>query len=156
MKSEEKSLQELRDEYMQEVSLLHQTSDALAMKNIIMDLMNDVLSSLQGICIIVDREGKLTYCNHVFAEMVGIPYAKLRGSSFADFLHPADFERTMKTYEVREDRVRPTTFLNRYKSAEKGWQWIAWPPSTDEFRTELVAVGYLVDGPDDPFPNRWE
>lgn len=155
MKSNKSSLTDLEKENMRAVSDLLRSADQMNMRYILLDLMNDVLLSMKGICIVVNREGKIEYCNHVFSEMVGEAYIDIKGKSFADYLHPADLQKTLDVYAIREEEKRPATFFNRYRSADHGWQWISWPPSTADHRELMIAVGYLVEGPGDPFTNRW-
>lgn len=158
MTLDEKSLSQLRKENMESVSRLWKKASTLELKQGIMDMMNDVYKTMNAVCIVVSDGGIIEYSNRVFEDMVGLPSVEVIGQSFADFLHPEDLQRTIDIYAAREAGVRPKNVFNRYKSAhtEDGWQWIAWPPSTDEHRTKMFATGYLVTGPDDDFVKRWD
>lgn len=155
MKSNKFSLTELEKENMRAISDLLRSTDQMSMRHILLDLMNDVLVSMKGICLIINRKGQIEYCNHVFSEMVGEAYIEIKGKSFSDYLHPEDLQKTLDVYEIREEKKRPVTFFNRYRSSEHGWQWIGWPPATSAHRDLMIAVGYLVQGPQDPLPARW-
>lgn len=117
------------------------------------DLVELVVDQMGGICIVVDGDGIITYANHVFCMMVGIPRISIVNTPFPKYVHPDDLQKTIDVFSHIDETGLPEPFLNRYKNGND-WQWICWSATPAEWRFRRVSVGWLVDGAEDPLIKR--
>ncbi|KXA96643.1 hypothetical protein AKJ38_02900 [candidate division MSBL1 archaeon SCGC-AAA259I14] len=85
------------------------------------------ITNLTGDIIVqVDTEGRWTFLNDGACEFWGKPKEELIGSTFGDYLHPDDQEKTMDAVEnMMESGETVKGLVNRQKTPE-GWRTVQW------------------------------
>jgi len=87
------------------------------------------ITNLTGDIIVkVDREGKWTFLNDGACEFWGKSRKELIGSTFADYLHPDDQEKTRAAVEEVKSNKLARGLVNRQKTP-RGWRTVEWNES---------------------------
>ena len=105
------------------------------------------ITNLTGDIIVkVDREDRWTFLNDGACKFWGKSREELIGSTFTDYLHPDDREKTAVTVKEIETSKLVTGLVNRQKTP-KGWRTVEWnaAPIFDE---EGSYVGLQATGRD--------
>jgi len=116
------------------------------MENLYKDDYLSITNLAGDIIVKVDREGKWTFLNDVACEFWGKPREELIGSTFADYLHPDDQQKTRAAIEEVKTKKLVRGLVNRQKTP-KGWRIVEWNAAAI-FDQEARYVGIQATGRD--------
>ncbi len=81
--------------------------------------------SLDLLCI-ADTDGYFRRLNPEWEKTLGYSIKELEGRRLLDFIHPDDFEATIKVIETLQNQKEVLNFLNRYRAKDGNYHWIEW------------------------------
>lgn len=73
---------------------------------------------------ILTPEGLITYSSPNHETVLGYKNNELTGRNIADFIHPDDYQRTIKLYKNLLKRKRISTSQFRFRHKKGGWVWV--------------------------------
>ncbi|HPO48906.1 MAG TPA: PAS domain S-box protein, partial [Spirochaetota bacterium] len=89
------------------------------------ELENFFTINLDLLCI-ADLEGNFIKLNKAWEETLGYSIDYLEKKRFLDFVHPDDYEDTIKTISKLADGKVVINFINRYRNKENSYRYIEW------------------------------
>ncbi|MDF2179192.1 PAS domain S-box protein [Aliiglaciecola sp. CAU 1673] len=106
---------------------------------------HSILATLNILVCKVTTEGRFTYLNDRWVEVLGWSLDKLYSSPFFDFIHPADLYDSQLTFsQFIEKNQNVFGYRNRYLKADGGYVWLEWTSRIDEMGN-IVASAIPVD-----------
>lgn len=95
--------------------------------------------SLDMLCI-AGSDGYFRRVNPAFQRILGYTSEELLSTSFVDFVHPEDRERTRNAMEQLSAGEPVVDFRNRYRARDGSWRWLAWRSSPPDEEGRIYAV----------------
>jgi PAS domain S-box-containing protein len=96
------------------------------------DLSNDAL-------VIADFSGKLQETSRALSKMLGYDQKTLSNTSFIDFVHPDDVQKTIDIFAENKAGKPGKYFINRYKKKDGNYIWVEWNSITKEDKIYAIA-----------------
>jgi PAS domain S-box-containing protein len=94
---------------------------------------------------IAGPDGYFIRVNPAFCELLGYTEEDITSIPFTEFIHPDDLNLTVQEYdETISGERRAQGFVNRYRTKDGDYKWIAWN-SSDLFKDEGYAFAYGRD-----------
>lgn len=106
--------------------------ERLSMNENLFPLSNDLIG-------IATFEGVFVKLNPAFSKILGWSNEELMESTFINFLHPDDVEKTIEALENLRMGKSVINFTNRYITKHTGSKWIEWT-CTPEMETQLIYI----------------
>lgn len=89
---------------------------------------------------IIDLEGRFRKLNRTWEIILGYPVDSMTGKSFVEFIHPEDFETSLKVFSEASEGNDCLNFTNRYRCANGSYKWLEWRYKATDDRTLAIAA----------------
>lgn len=90
-----------------------------------------VFNNILSLNAVADFNGRFTKLNPAWEKTLGWSLETLLSKPFAEFIHPDDLKRTIKTYEAVKLGKDVVSFENRYLCSDGTYRWLLWTASAD-------------------------
>jgi PAS domain S-box-containing protein len=81
--------------------------------------------SLDLLCV-AGTDGYFKHTNPAFEQVLGYSREELLSRAFFEFVHPEDQPGTLRAVEQLSQGLPVVDFLNRYRTKDGGYRWLAW------------------------------
>ncbi|OLP15880.1 hypothetical protein BST81_23955 [Leptolyngbya sp. 'hensonii'] len=109
--------------FAQDVTDRKQAEEALRAKTEELERFFSV--ALDLLCI-ADTDGYFRHLNSQWQKTLGYQLQDLEGSRFLDYVHPDDFDDTLKVLSELAAQKEILNFVNRYRCRDGSYRWIEW------------------------------
>jgi len=93
---------------------------------------------------ITDVEGRLTYVNPTWENVLGFSTEELVAQHYANFVHPQDREATLAKAQRTAQGESAVSFENRYQTKNGDYCWIAWNVSASPEENQTYIIGEKI------------
>jgi PAS domain S-box-containing protein len=87
-----------------------------------------LIESQHDLIVRTGRDGRFSFVNDAYCQILGKPQEELLGQAFADFIYPEDLPAVIATVEALNRPPHRTLVENRVPTRD-GWRWYAWESS---------------------------
>lgn len=121
------------------VAIVIETTEKVLANRRLQDDRNRLWSISRDLLLVCTFDGVITAVNPSAARMLGWAEEEMIGHGLAEFIHPADLDRTNMEMGKLGEGVTTLAFENRYRMRDGGYRLLAWTAVPDAGRIHAVG-----------------
>jgi len=86
----------------------------------------------QELLVVARPDGIIESVNPMWSQLLGYAAGDIVGTSFVDYVHPEDIDRTLAAFAGILERPLTTPFEYRFRHKDGSWRWFAWTGAFEE------------------------
>jgi PAS domain S-box-containing protein len=121
------------------VAIVIETTEKVLASRRLQDDRNRLWSISRDLLLVCTLDGTITAVNPSATRMLGWTEEEMVGHNLAEFIHPADLDRTRGEMTSLGEGISTLAFENRYRTRDGGYRLIAWTAVPDAGRVHAVG-----------------
>ena len=121
------------------VAIVVETTEKVLASRRLQDDRNRLWSISRDLLLVCTLDGTITAVNPSATRMLGWTEDEMVGHNLAEFIHPADLDRTRGEMTSLGEGISTLAFENRYRTRDGGYRLIAWTAVPDAGRVHAVG-----------------
>ena len=121
------------------VAIVIETTEKVLASRRLQDDRNRLWSISRDLLLVCTLDGTITAVNPSATRMLGWAEEEMVGHNLAEFIHPADLDRTRGEMTSLGEGISTLAFENRYRTRDGGYRLIAWTAVPDAGRVHAVG-----------------
>ena len=121
------------------VAIVIETTEKVLASRRLQDDRNRLWSISRDLLLVCTLDGTITAVNPSATRMLGWTEDEMVGHNLAEFIHPADLDRTRGEMTSLGEGISTLAFENRYRTRDGGYRLIAWTAVPDAGRVHAVG-----------------
>ncbi|WP_217991093.1 PAS domain S-box protein [Novosphingobium sp. Chol11] len=121
------------------VAIVIETTEKVLANRRLQDDRNRLWAISRDLLLVCTFDGRITAVNPSATRMLGWAEDEMIGHQLAEFIHPADVDRTSQEIEKLGEGITTLAFENRYRMRDGGYRLLAWTAVPDAGRIHAVG-----------------